>query len=207
MKTLRGIAIVSSVAATIGAVAVTANGRAETATPLTSATESSAMPMSLRTAIRERPRGVVLDCHRQSGTGGGLSQFRSRRNLVVGPLVMGGAASRPASSGGGNKFPVYVKGGHRVTVEVSGDARPGAGLVYGQGRFVGSLRFGYRVVTFIACERGEVSRGSGTTAWPVSFWAGGIRARSARCVPLRIWVDDEPSPRRAVVELGVDACA
>lgn len=168
----------------------------------------TAMASTALAQARERPRGPVLDCSRQSGLGGAPSgTFTSRRNLIVGPLAMLGAAAIPASSGFGNKFPVVVKGGHRVTVEVSRAARPGAGLIYGQGNFTGRLRDGYRVLTFIACRRGEMSRGSGTTAWPMSFWAGGLRARSPRCVPLFFWVDDEPKPRRAVIYLGLRACA
>jgi len=198
----RCTAIASTAVAMTVAVALAASGRAETADPA----KQTATPTTSLPATRERPRGVVLDCHTQSGIGGGLRQFRSRWNLVVGPLVMTGAAAIPASAEASNKFPVYVRGGHRVTVEVSRDVRPSAGLMYGQGRFAGSLRYGYRVVTFIACQRGEISRGSGTAAWPVSFWAGGVRARSPRCVPLFVWVDDEPSPRRAVIYLGVRDC-
>jgi hypothetical protein len=36
---------------------------------------------------------------------------------------------------------------------------------------------------------------------------GSLLARSARCVPLRIWVDDEPRPRRAVIRFGVRECS
>jgi hypothetical protein len=204
MTARRGTTIASTAVAMTGAVAFATSGRAESADASKQAATPTATPTTSRSAARERPRGVVLDCHTQSGIGGGLRQFRSRWNLVVGPLVMSGAAARPAYfAGGGNKFPVYVRGGHRVTVDVSRDARPGAGLVYVP---LPAKRDGYRVITFIACRRGEISRGSGTTAWPVSFWAGGVLARSPRCVPLRVWVDDEPSPRRAVIHLGVRNC-
>ena len=109
-----------------------------------------------------------------------------------------------ADSFGGNKFPLNVKGGHRVTLELSRETRRGAGIVYGQHS---SGNYGYRVITFIACRRGERSGGrAGADGWPVSFWAGGVLARSPRCVPLLIWVDDEPSPRRAVIHLGVRRC-
>jgi hypothetical protein len=111
---------------------------------------------------------------------------------------MRGAAATPAyysESFGGNKFQLYVKGGHRVTVELSRHTRRGAAIAYGPfpERRPLDVSDGYRVVTFIACRR-------------VSFWAGGVLARSPRCVPLRVWVDDEPSPRRAVIRFGVRDC-
>ena len=157
------------------------------------------------TTLAERPRGLVLDCSKQ-GRGGGLRQFANRWNLVVGPLAMTGASGPEPDRVslkpfGGDKFPLYVKGGHRVTLELSRHTQRGAGLMYGQ-RPSGS--YGYRVITFTACQRGESE--SSTTGWPVSFWAGGILARSPRCVPLLIWVDDEPSPRRAVIKIGVSSC-
>jgi hypothetical protein len=158
----------------------------------------------------ERPRGLLLDCSTQSGRGGGLRQFTSRWNLVVGPLAMRGATGPEPDRVslepfGGDKFQVYLKGGHRVTLELPRVARRGAGLVYGQRP---SGRYGYRVITFVACQRGESESEGRSTAegWPVSFWAGGILARSPRCVPLRIWVDDESSPRSAVIKIGVSSC-
>jgi hypothetical protein len=157
---------------------------------------------------RERPRGPVLACPRISGIGG-LREFKSRWNLVVGPLAMKGAAARPAFYSpdfGGNKFPVLVMGGHRVTIEVARDARPGAGLVYGPRPKRPQLaRDGYRVVTFIACRRGQIQDDI-VDGWPVTGWSGGVLARSARCVPLFVWVDDAPRPRRAVIYLGVREC-
>jgi hypothetical protein len=115
-----------------------------------------------------------------------------------------------ASSGasfGGNKFPLYVKAGHRVTLELSSSTRQGAGISYGPRPATPSLRArGYRVVTFIACRRGEYSRSAASTTGPVSLWAGAILAASPRCVPLRIWVDNEARPHRTVINLGVRAC-
>jgi hypothetical protein len=155
------------------------------------------------------PRGVVLDCDTQSGIGAGLREFRSRWNVVVGPLALDGGAIRPAFYAEmRNKFPAFVKGGHRVTLELPIDVRPEVGLKYGpRPKSPRLVRDGYRVVTFVSCGRGQVSRGSGSTAWPVSFWSGGVLARSAQCVPLRVWVDDDPTPRRAVIYLGVTDCS
>jgi len=150
----------------------------------------------------DRPRGPVLDCSTQSGLGGGLREFRSPNNLIVGPLALkgGGVYAGYATSFGGNKFPAFLRGGHRVTVEVERAARPDAGLVYGT---LPARRDGYRVVTFRSCGRGEIP---GFDGWPVSFWSGGVVARAPRCVPLRFWVDDQPRPRRAVIRLGVHDC-
>jgi hypothetical protein len=139
--------------------------------------------------------------------------FTDPDNLVVGPLVLIGAGGAPgfvlSSDGtdGGNKFPLLVRAGHRVTVELSPRTRRGAGLAYGplpQGET--DLRVTHRAVTFIACSRGQRS-GSTADGRPVTFWSGGVIVRSARCVPLLVWVDDAASPRRAVIRLGVRRCA
>lgn len=194
MTARRGMTIASTAMAAAIAAALATSGWAETAEANTA---------------RERPRGVVLDCATNPNAGPGLREFRSRSNLVVGPLAMKGGAATPgyyAGFFGGNKFPLYVMGGHRVTVELSRRTRQGAGIAYGPlplRRPLG-VSDGYRVVTFIACPRGNIS-GRFDRA-PVSFWAGGVLARSPRCVPLLIWVDDEPSPRRAVIHLGVRDC-
>jgi len=203
------MAIASTAVAMAVAVVLATSGRAETAAPSKQTATPTATPTTSRAAARERPRGVVLDCATTPGVGAGLREFRSRWNLVVGPLAMKGAAAMPAyysESFGGNKFPLYVRGGHRVTVELSRRARRGAGIAYGPlpERRPLDVSDGYRVVTFIACRRGEIS--GRFDGWPVSFWAGGVLARSPRCVPLFVWVDDEPSPRRAVIHLGVTDC-
>jgi hypothetical protein len=152
--------------------------------------------------------GVVADCSSQSGASFS-GAFTSPRNLVVGPLALIGAGGTPvfADSFGGQKFPVLVRVGHRVTVELSRRTRRGAGLAYGplpQGEVL--LRDAHRIVKFIACRRGQdsLSRADGR---PVTFWSGGVLARSPRCVPLLVWVDGEPSPRRAIIRLGVRRCA
>jgi hypothetical protein len=155
----------------------------------------------------KRPRGVVEDCSTQSwATFPGA--FTSPRNLVVGPLVLTGASGTPgfSSTYHGNKFPLLVRAGHRVTIELTRTTRRVAGLAYGplpQGEV--RLRDAHRVVTFIACDPGNGSQ-SDADGQPVTFWSGGLLARSPRCVPLRVWVDSERAPRRAVIRLGVDRC-
>ena len=160
---------------------------------------------------RERPRGVVESCATQSGASF-PGAFTSPRNLVVGPLALVGAGGTPQfvwdSTGkeGFQKFPLLVRANHRVTAELSQSTRRAAGLAYGplpQGEV--HLRDTHRVVTFIACRSGRsASRADGR---PVTFWSGSVLARSPRCVPLLVWVDNQPSPRRAVIRLGVSTCA
>jgi hypothetical protein len=153
-----------------------------------------------------RPHGVVADCSRSSYADF-PEAFTSPRNLVVGPLVMTGARGDAgwASVFPGNKFPLLVRNGHRVTLELSTRMRRVAGLAYGplpQGEL--RLREMHRVVTFVACTGASGSTADGK---PVTFWAGGIVTLAPRCVPLRIWIDSRPSPRRAVIRMGVDRCS
>jgi hypothetical protein len=138
-------------------------------------------------------------------------EFTLRRNLVVGPLAILRAGDTlgyvDTVDGIGDKLFVLVKGGHRVTLELSRSTRRGAGLGFGpypDGEV--RLRDTRRVVAFIACQRGEWPSGSIPDGWPVSGWVGFLLARSPRCVPLLVWVDDEPSPRRTVIFFGVRDC-
>jgi hypothetical protein len=193
----RSTATASAAVAAVVAVAVAASAWAET---------SGQVKQS-----RERPLGVVADCAKGPWTPqGSLSVFGGRGTLVVGPLAMVGAAVTPgyySESFHGNKFPLYLKAGHRVTLALTPGTRGRAGLAYGP-LPEGDVRVpdAHRVITLIACRRGEYSPGRGGPAGRVSFWAGGVVALAPRCVPLLIWVDDEPSPRRAVIHLGVTDC-
>jgi hypothetical protein len=162
----------------------------------------------------ERPRGALESC--ASGPGwGGESDFSSRLNLVVGPLAVGRARLGWGENGDGfgfDKLFVFVRGAHRVTVELSRSTRKDVGLAFGspRGATKGSdwnLRNTRRIVSFVACQRGERIAGAPRfDGWPVTSWVGFLLARSPTCVPLRGWVDDEPSPRRAVIRFGVRTC-
>jgi hypothetical protein len=153
------------------------------------------------------PRGAVENCSTRSEArfpGG----FTDRRNLVIGPLSLTGARGSPpyASSFHGQKFPLLVKAGHRVTLALSRETRKFAALGYGplpQGDV--GVRDAHRVVTFIACRADEPS-GSDADGKPVTFWSGGVLSRGPRCVPLFVWIDDAKSPRRVVIRLGVTRC-
>jgi hypothetical protein len=159
----------------------------------------------------KHPSTAVESCATQSGATFPHA-FTSPRNLVVGPLALTGAGGSPSfvwnsrRSEGFQKFPLLVREGHRVRLELSVKTRLGAGLGYGplpQGETY--LRDTYRVVTFIACSRRQHSWSS-ADGQPVTFWSGSVLARSPRCVPLLIWVDADRSPRRAVIRLGVSRC-
>jgi hypothetical protein len=162
--------------------------------------------LTASTAAAESPRGVVADCSMQSGASF-PGAFKNPRNLVVGPLVMTGARGTSGFSTAfhGNKFPLLVRNGHRVTLELSRRTRSGAGLAYWplpQGDI--GVREAHRVVTFIACNAGRSM--SDVDGKPVTFWSGGIVASSPRCVPIRVWIDRRPVPRNVVIRLGVTRC-
>jgi hypothetical protein len=154
------------------------------------------------------PHGVVENCSTQSGASF-PGAYTSRANLVVGPLALIGARGAPAfaSTFHGNKFPLLVRNGHRVTLELSlRTRRNGAGLAYGplpQGDVV--VGDAHRVVRFIACGAHERTT-SDADGRPVTFWSGGIVVRSPRCVPVRVWIDGARAPRLVVVRLGVARC-
>jgi hypothetical protein len=155
----------------------------------------------------QRQKVALEDCSTRSQASfpGG---FTARRNLVVGPLAMVGAGRRAYFDPvfGGQKFQLLVRNGHRVTVELPPGARRGAGLAYGP-LPTGEVSWAdaHRIMRFIACRRGA-SSGSSADGRPVTFWSGGVLARSPRCVPLRVFVDGAREPRRRVVRLGVRGC-
>jgi len=133
-------------------------------------------------------------------------------NLVVGPLVLvGGGAYTPASTVrefGGQKFPLLVKAGHTVTVQIAPRGRRVAGLAYSHGpRTLDSTA---TRATFVACRPGRAPRryrpdgpsGSFADGVAVTFWSGSVLTRTPSCVPLDIYVDDAPSPRRVGLSLG-----
>ena len=141
------------------------------------------------------------------------------RNLAVAPLVLVGAAYTPASvvrEFGGNKFPLLVKAGHKVTVRLAREVRPFAGLAYaGLGNRPlpqGPVRLHDTAdtMTFVACRPGRPSenyRPEGPSESyigeeQVTFWSGFVLTRIPGCLPLEVYVDDDPSPRRVGLALG-----
>ena len=181
----------------------------KTVVPATAALAAVALALAASPAAPtkpKRPRGVVVNCATRSLAA--FSDDTRPDNVATGPLTIVGGKSTDAATArifGGNKFPVLVRNGHRVTVELSVKTRRGASLGYGphpDGPSLG-VRDGHRVVTFVACKRGTRS-GSKLGQTPVTFWSGFVEASSPRCVPLRVWVDNEQSPRRVGIPLGAD---
>ena len=84
-------------------------------------------------APSERPKGAVENCSTRS-MADFPGAYSDPHNVVVGPLVLVGAAHTPARTVreyGGNKFPLLVRAGRRVTVALSRATRRVAGLGYG----------------------------------------------------------------------------
>jgi len=167
------------------------------------ATTTKAAPVQTQTTVSQAPKGIVVDCSTQSWADF-TGAFSDPANLVVGPMVLvGGASPTPASvvkSVGGNKFPLLVRDGHSVTLQVPERARAHASLGYGplpQGEVF--VRDGHDTVTFVSCTDGD-SRSSGDVA--VTFWSGFLLANEPVCLPLDVWADSASTPRRVEVELG-----
>jgi hypothetical protein len=156
-------------------------------------------------AAPARPVGAPATCRSQSS-----ARFpKSAHNLVVGPLVLVGARdySSPEviAEFGGQKYPAVVLAGHRVTVELSRSVRRSTSLLYADDKWKlpdgkRTVRDGHRVVDFRACASDRARRSyDGRKA---TFWSGFVLTTVPRCLTLRIWVDDERTPRRARIPLG-----
>jgi hypothetical protein len=203
------------VAAAIGAAAVAAAAAVLVASSGSSRTPSPepGAAMSSPATAATRFGGAREDCSTRSEAEF-PGAFTDPRNLVVGPLVLVGGAYTDAATArefGGNKFPLFVKAGHTVTVRLATRGRRSAGLGYGpQPQGEGTLRDTYRSVTFVACKPGKAPRyysangPSGTYADDVNvtFWSGFVLTRRPACIPLDIYVDDAASPLRVGLALG-----
>lgn len=148
------------------------------------------------------PRGKLANCanHSEADFPGA---FSDPRNIVVGPLVLVGAAYTSPEvirEFGGNKFPALVAAGHTVTVHLPKKFRRRTSLGWAPRRKT-PRRIARRTVNFVACRPNQNS-GSHADGRKVTFWSGGIATRKLQCLPLKLFVDDEPEPRRAFLELG-----
>jgi hypothetical protein len=151
-----------------------------------------------------RPQGAPATCRHQS-----TAAFPKRAsNLVVGPLALVGGReySSPAviAKFGGQKYPALVLAGHRVTVELPPAVRRSTSLLYADDHWTGdggrTVADGHRVVDFHACSPDQA--GSSYDGRAATFWSGFVLTTVPRCVTLRVWVDDERTPRRARIPLG-----
>jgi hypothetical protein len=197
----------STIAAALAgmALALAACGGAETG----DAPSRAAASEPAENAPRPRSRAAVEDCSTRSEASF-PGAFSNPDNVVVGPLVIVGAAVTAAITVreyGGDKLPVLVRAGHRVTLALSRRTRRVAGLGYGRLPEGVELepRDGHRVVEFIACEPGGPSQ-STAAGQRVTFWSGFVLTRTLGCVPIDVRVDDERSPRRVVLAMGVPRC-
>jgi hypothetical protein len=200
----RGVAVLAGATITLGLVGYDGSSKEAKST---SAQLLNATPATSSGTAKARPRRAVENCSTRSEADF-PGAFINPRNLVVGPLVLIGAGGTPEfSSGfGGQKFPLLVRNGHRLTIKLSRQTQTGAGLAYGplpSGEV--ELSETHRVVRFVACRGGE-SSGSSADVDPVTFWSGGVLAASPRCVPLRVRIRGEPVPRHAAILLGVESC-
>jgi hypothetical protein len=121
---------------------------------------------------------------------------------------------------GGNKFPLLVAAGHTVTLRLARAVRSLAGLAYGglgkRPLPEGEVRLGdaAHTMTFVACRPGSPTRtyrpdgpsASRADGEAVTFWSGFVVMHKPACVPLQVFVDDDPSPREAVIDMGAGRC-
>jgi ferredoxin len=157
-------------------------------------------------ASNGHPGGVIIDCSMRSMADFGPA-FADPQNLVVGPLLLvGGAEITPEAvvlAHDGQKFPLLVKAGHTVTVDVPSSLRKTAGLAYGpcpEGAI--KVEEAHDTITFVACGRDDPS--GSTAGGPVTFWSGFVMTSVPRCLPLDVYVGGEAAPRRVEVALGAD---
>jgi hypothetical protein len=152
----------------------------------------------------QRPEGEPATCRHQSS-----ARFpASGRDLVVGPLVLVGgrqfSSADTVARFGGQKYPVVLRAGHRVTVQLAGGG-PASLLYSDRAKDLPdgerAVADGDRAVSFAACS---ADRGGGSTygGRKATFWSGFVLTSAPRCLTLRVWVDDEPVARRARLELG-----
>lgn len=156
----------------------------------------------------ERPQGVVVGCRSQSEYDF-ADAYTNPDNIVVGPLVITNAVyTEPETirEFGGDKIFVLVQPGHRVTLALSQETYRIASLGYGPMPQEVELtsQDGHRVVTFRPCSARRAWSSAGGK--PVTFWSGFMLTDTFFCMPIDVWVDDEPTPRKITLGMGVRDC-
>jgi hypothetical protein len=156
-------------------------------------------------ATASRPAGAPATCRHQSS-----AVFpRSARDRIAGPLVLVGAReySPPEviAEFGGQKYPALVLAGHRVTVELPRGVRRSAALLYADDNWSRpdgprTVKDGHRVVEFRACSARRAAGSYGGR--DATFWSGFVLTTVPRCLEMRVWADDELTPRRVRIPLG-----
>ena len=158
---------------------------------------------------KKRPQGVVVGCRSQSGYDF-ADAYTNPDNIVVGPLVITNAVyTEPETirEFGGDKIFVLLQPGHRVTLALSQETYRVASLGYGPLPEEVELTppDGHRVVTFRPCSAERAWSSAGGK--PVTFWSGFMLTDTFFCMPIDVWVDDEPKPRKIALGMGVRDCA
>jgi hypothetical protein len=158
---------------------------------------------------KKRPLGVVVGCRSQSGYDF-ADAYTNPDNIVIGPLVITNAvytAPETIREFGGDKIFVLLQPGHRVTLALSQETYRVASLGYGPLPREVELtpHDGHRVVTFRSCSAERAWSSAGRK--PVTFWSGFMLTDTFFCMPIDVWVDDEPKPRRIALGMGVRDCA
>lgn len=133
-------------------------------------------------------------------------------DLVVGPLSLEGLG-RPAEQltaeellrfGGGTKFGILLRNGHRATVRIDAGARAFARITHAhRGRALEDMPTAVRLR---ACAKGSRS-GSRANGRKVTFWPGWVELRdsSPACVPIHVRIDGGAA-RAQMVRIGTQAC-
>jgi len=141
----------------------------------------------------------LTDAPCSSGGQSAATRASSRRDVVLGPLVLLGggewAASEPdAFNGHGYKVPVTLPGGVQATLSVPKSLRGRVGLVFSMPAQDRVVRRGVRgadaSVRFTACPAAGAPRRTG--------WAGGLVVDRRRCATLVVTVAGGSSVRRRV---------
>jgi hypothetical protein len=202
---MRHLILIAVIAAAATAACDTTSEEAE---PVAATTTDTARTTTaeLASAQRPTPAGATCDTRSEAEFGGA---FADPANLVAGPLVLVGAGEpQPVAvveAHGGQKFPLLVRAGHTVLVEVPADARELVALGYGP-LPQGEIHFadGHPAVRFEACPRGGPSSSTAGRGEPVTFWSGFVLVSEPMCAPLDVYIDDETRPRRVKIALGAD---
>src|SRR5687768_16989038 len=126
---MRHLLLIALFSATAAAACTTSE---EAETPATTTEAATTTTAELVSAPRPTPVGETCDTRSEAKFSGA---FVDPANLVEGPLVFVGAGEpQPASvveEYGGQKFPVLVREGRTVTIEVPAEARELVALGYG----------------------------------------------------------------------------
>ena len=152
----------------------------------------------------EPPDAVLRDCRSRGEAGAPIKMRVTRRDVRIGPLVLGSVRARPASTGDRiwpfvAKAPVFVHARSRVVLAIAQD---------GTGRAVFQHRGGWvPAVRFTACfERVRAWSYRGTVR-QTTFFPFAIATKQRRaCVPMELWFDGRAAPTRRIVPIGRGDC-